>query len=49
MIVIAVLCLTVFHPGYCFPQISGNSKASEPGVEEVQGGMKKEVSGSESV
>ncbi|PQE22177.1 sphingoid long-chain base transporter RSB1 protein [Rutstroemia sp. NJR-2017a WRK4] len=49
MIVIAVLCLTVFHPGYCFPQITEKSRAIEVGVEEVQGGMKKEVSGSESV
>jgi hypothetical protein len=39
----------MFHPGYCFPQISGKSRESELGVEEVQGGMNKEVSGSESV
>ncbi len=23
MIVVAVLALTVFHPGYCFPQLAG--------------------------
>ncbi|KAM3080870.1 hypothetical protein ACMFMG_004829 [Clarireedia jacksonii] len=44
MIVIAVLCLTVFHPGYCFPQITRRSKESEIESEIVQGGMKRERS-----
>jgi hypothetical protein len=26
MIVIAVLALTIFHPGFCFPQLAGKSR-----------------------
>jgi hypothetical protein len=28
MIVIAVLALAVFHPGYCFPELSGRMAKS---------------------
>lgn len=28
MIVIATLCLTIFHPGYCFPQMQMKDKHS---------------------
>jgi hypothetical protein len=26
MIVVAVLALTIFHPGFCFPQLAGQQK-----------------------
>lgn len=29
MIVVAVLCLTAFHPGYCFPAMSGRKVRQE--------------------
>ena len=26
MIVVAVLALTIFHPGYCFPRLAGQQR-----------------------
>jgi len=31
MIVIAVLALTIFHPGFCFPQLAGGEPAKTSG------------------
>jgi hypothetical protein len=42
MILIAVVALTAFHPGYCFPQLSNQKKAvsvessTESGLENGQ-------------
>jgi hypothetical protein len=30
MIVIAVLALTFFHPGICFPQLAGQQRSKAP-------------------
>jgi len=31
MIVIAVLALTIFHPGFCFPQLAGRERIKTSG------------------
>lgn len=31
MVLIATLCLTIFHPGYCFPQMQMKNKPSVEG------------------
>lgn len=36
MIVIAVTSLAVFHPGWCFPQLSKNAKATLGSVEIIE-------------
>jgi hypothetical protein len=32
MIVVAVLALTIFHPGFCFPQLAGKQR-QKPSLE----------------